>query len=253
MCIRDSHGVVPHPLAASIQLDEPPHVMRLWHVLRGVLEVDGQQHATPCVLLASEPAFERVGPTPLRVRPPAAHPTAPRARRFPRVEVVRHIADDDARYFGPYHSATSARQTLRVLNRHFQLRTCTDHVLETRGKPCLQYQIKRCPAPCALDVPAAGYAEQVDDVFMFLGGRDRELVDRLQQRMAARAEAEDYEVAAALRDSIRAVERSLARQDIVQDEAIDQDVWGLHREADRVDVVVMFVRGGKLVDRRGNA
>ena len=186
----------------------------------------------------------------LRVRPPAEHPAAPRARRFPRVEVVRHIADDDARYFGPYHSATSARQPLRVLNRHFQLRTCTDHVLETRGKPCLQYQIKRCPAPCALAVPAAGYAEQVDDVFMFLGGRDRELVDRLQQRMAARAEAEDYEVAAALRDSIRAVERSLARQDIVQDEAIDQDVWGLHREADRVDVVVMFVRGGKLVDRR---
>ena len=72
---------------------------------------------------------------------------------FPRVEVVRNIRDDGANYFGPYHSATSARETLRSLNRHFQLRTCTDHVLETRGRPCLQYQIKRCSGPCAIDVP----------------------------------------------------------------------------------------------------
>jgi excinuclease ABC subunit C len=110
----------------------------------------------------------RVQPPPAP-RPDDAEPAA-RARVFPRVEVVRNIADDDARYFGPYHSATSARQTLRVLNRHFQLRTCTDHVLETRGRPCLQYQIKRCPAPCALPVPAEAYREQVDDVMMFLGG-----------------------------------------------------------------------------------
>ncbi len=173
-----------------------------------------------------------------------------KAAQFPRVEVVRNIRDDAAHYFGPYHSATSARQTLRVLNRHFQLRTCTDHVLETRGKPCLQYQIKRCSAPCALDVPPQSYADQVDDVMMFLGGKDKELVARLQSRMMARADAEDFENAAMLRDSISAVERTLARQDIVQDDFIDQDVWGLHRAADTVEVVVLFVRGGKLVGRR---
>jgi excinuclease ABC subunit C len=180
-------------------------------------------------------------------------PSAPDAAKrdvFPRVEVVRNIRDDKANYFGPYHSATSARQTLRTLNRHFQLRTCTDHVLETRGRPCLQYQIKRCSGPCAIDVAPAHYAEQVEDVKMFLAGKDGELLSRLRSRMASRAEAEDFEVAAALRDSIAAVERALTRQDVVQEEFVDQDVWGLHREADVVEVVVLFIRAGKLVGRR---
>jgi excinuclease ABC subunit C len=169
---------------------------------------------------------------------------------FPRVEVVRNIRDDGANYFGPYHSATSARETLRTLNRHFQLRTCTDHVLETRGRPCLQYQIKRCSGPCAIDVPASAYAEQVEDVKMFLSGKNVELVTRLRSRMERRAEREDFEVAAVLRDSIAAVERTLAKQHVVQDDFVDQDVWGLYREADSVEVVVLFVRGGKLVGRR---
>ncbi|HEY0190382.1 MAG TPA: excinuclease ABC subunit UvrC, partial [Kofleriaceae bacterium] len=162
----------------------------------------------------------------------------------------RNIHDDAANYFGPYHSATSARETLRTLNRHFQLRTCTDHVLETRGRPCLQYQIKRCSGPCAIPVTGAAYAEQVEDVKMFLSGKSAELVSRLRTRMDVRAEREDYEVAAVLRDSIAAVERTLAKQHIVQDDFIDQDVWGLFREVDVVEVVVLFVRGGKLVGRR---
>jgi excinuclease ABC subunit C len=169
---------------------------------------------------------------------------------YPRVEVVRNIRDDGASYFGPYHSATSARETLRTLNRHFQLRTCTDHVLETRGRPCLQYQIKRCSGPCAIDVPPAAYAEQVEDVKMFLAGKNVELVQRLRARMEKRAEREDYEVAAVLRDSIAAVERTLAKQHVVQDDFVDQDVWGMYREADTVEVVVLFVRAGKLVGRR---
>lgn len=171
-------------------------------------------------------------------------------QQFPRVEVVRNIRDDHANYYGPYHSATSARETLRTLNRHFQLRTCTDHVLETRGRPCLQYQIKRCSGPCAIDVAPSAYAEQVDDVKMFLSGKNAQLLTRLRSRMEVRAEREDFEVAAVLRDSIQAVERTLAKQNIVQDDFVDQDVWGLFREADCVEVVVLFVRAGKLVGRR---
>jgi excinuclease ABC subunit C len=177
-------------------------------------------------------------------------PDGTKRAQFPRVEVVRNIRDDGASYFGPYHSATSARETLRTLNRHFQLRTCTDHVLETRGRPCLQYQIKRCSGPCAIDVTPAQYAEQVEDVKMFLSGKDAELLTRLRARMMARAEQEDFEVAAVLRDSIAAVERTLAKQHVVQDDFVDQDVWGLYREADVVEVVVLFVRAGKLVGRR---
>ncbi len=171
-------------------------------------------------------------------------------QRFPRVDVVRNIADDGARYFGPYHSATSCRQTLRLLNRHFRLRTCTDHVLGSRTRPCLQYQIKRCPGPCVFPVDPAAYREQVDDVALFLSGKNDALVARLRARMAAKAAAEEFEAAAQLRDSIGAVERSLARQDVVQDSFVDQDVFGLWRDADVVELVVLFVRGGKLMGRR---
>ena len=106
-----------------------------------------------------------------------------RRREWPRLEVVRRLGHDGARYFGPYHSATSCRETLRVVNRHFQLRTCTDHVLTTARRPCLQYQIKRCPAPCVLPVPREEYGEQVRDVALFLEGKNDELLDRLRARM----------------------------------------------------------------------
>ncbi|HLU68897.1 MAG TPA: excinuclease ABC subunit UvrC, partial [Kofleriaceae bacterium] len=171
-------------------------------------------------------------------------------QRFPRVEAVRNIKDDGARYFGPYHSATSCRETLRLLNRHFQLRTCTDHVLATRQRPCLQYQIRRCPGPCVFPIDQREYTEQVEDVMMFLEGKNDVLVDRLRGRMQERAEREEFESAARLRDSISAVEKTLARQNVVQEDMVDQDVFGLWREADAVEVVVLFVRSGKLVGRR---
>jgi len=169
---------------------------------------------------------------------------------YPRVEVVRNIKDDGARYFGPYHSATSCRSTLRTLNRHFQLRTCTDHVLRTRNRVCLQYQIKRCPGPCVFPVPEKAYGEQVDDVMMFLGGKNKALLGRLKERMLEKAEGEEFEAAAQLRDSMMAVNKSLARQNVVQEEFVDQDIFGLWRRADVVEVVVLFVRSGKLVGKR---
>lgn len=169
---------------------------------------------------------------------------------YPRVEVMRNIKDDGARYFGPYHSATSCRSTLRTLNRHFQLRTCSDHVLATRKRVCLQYQIKRCPGPCVHQVAEEHYAQQVEDVMMFLAGKNQELVKRLKERMAAAAAREEYEAAAGLRDSIEAVEKSLARQNIVQEDMVDQDVFGMWRRGDVVEVVVLFVRAGKLVGKR---
>jgi excinuclease ABC subunit C len=177
----------------------------------------------------------------LRIDPQAA---------YPRVEVVRNIRDDGARYFGPYHSATSCRETLRLLNRHFQLRTCTDHVMNTRERPCLQYQIKRCPGPCVYDVDRDAYAEQVDDVMMFLSGKNDELLARLRERMQRHVEREEFEAAASVRDSIQAVEKTLARQNVVQEQFVDQDVFGMWREDDVVEVAILFIRSGKLVGRR---
>ncbi|HXU81422.1 MAG TPA: excinuclease ABC subunit UvrC, partial [Polyangia bacterium] len=169
---------------------------------------------------------------------------------WPRLEVVRRIQDDRAHYFGPYHSATSAREALRVVNRHFQLRTCTDHVLHNRRRPCLQYQIKRCPAPCVLPVPPEEYADQVRDVRLFLEGKNDELLERLRGRMKDASDKTEYERAAAVRDQLRALESSLESQRVVSTDFVDQDVVGFHREGMALEVVVLSIRQGKMVGSR---
>jgi excinuclease ABC subunit C len=170
--------------------------------------------------------------------------------RFPRLEVTRRIGQDGAKYFGPYHSATSCRATLAVVNRHFKLRTCTDHVLNSRKRPCLQYQIKRCDAPCVYPVPAEDYGKQVQDVSLFLEGKDDELLRRLGGRMREAAEAERYEIAGAVRDQIRALGKTLEEQRVVSADFRDQDVFGFYREGEFVEIVVLSVRNGKLLGRR---
>jgi len=169
---------------------------------------------------------------------------------WPRLEVVRRLGDDGAHYFGPYHSATSCREALRVVNRHFQLRTCTDHVLHNRRRPCLQYQIKRCPAPCVLPVPRAQYDEQVRDVRLFLEGKSDELMERLTGRMKDAAAQTEFELAAEIRDQIRALEVTLEEQQVVSADFVDQDVIGYHRDGIALEIVVMSIRAGKLSGNR---
>ena len=169
---------------------------------------------------------------------------------WPRLEVVRKMADDGARYYGPYHSATACREALRVVNRHFQLRICTDHTLANRKRPCLQYQIKRCLAPCVLPVPPDDYAEQVRFVGLFLEGKNDELLDDLRLRMKDAASRTAFERAATLRDQVRALESVLESQRVVLDTFADQDVLGFHREGQAVEIVVLFIRQGKLVGNR---
>jgi excinuclease ABC subunit C len=172
------------------------------------------------------------------------------AAEWPRLEVVRRLGDDGAYYFGPYHSATSCREALRVVNRHFQLRTCTDHVLHNRRRPCLQYQIKRCQAPCVLPVAPQAYGEQVRDVRLFLDGKSDELMDRLRARMKEAAARTDFEVAADIRDQVRALDVTLEEQRVVSSDFTDQDVVGFYREGIALEIVVMSIRGGKLGGNR---
>ncbi|MCB9520372.1 MAG: excinuclease ABC subunit UvrC [Myxococcales bacterium] len=167
---------------------------------------------------------------------------------WPRVELVRRIAKDRAHYFGPFHSAAKVRQMLNVLNRHFNLRTCTDATLANRVRPCLQYQIRRCPGPCVLEVDADTYKESVRQAELFLSGREAELLERLEQRMLEAAEQLEFEDAARYRDQRSAVEASLERQRAVQTTQVDRDVVGVFREADDVAVAVMQFRGGALND-----
>ncbi len=168
----------------------------------------------------------------------------------PRLEVVRRIRKDGARYFGPYSSASSIRETLRVVNRHFQLRTCTDSVMQNRRRPCLQYQIKRCPGPCVFDVPAEQYRRSVDDVTLFLSGKADELTVSLRERMRTVAKELRFEEAATIRDQLVAIERSLERQRAVSVDQVDQDAVAMYREGPLLVIQVMFVRQGKLTGGR---
>jgi excinuclease ABC subunit C len=165
---------------------------------------------------------------------------------YPRLEVVRHFQRDGAQYFGPYASASSIRETLRIVNRYFQLRTCSDHALRNRRRPCLLHQIGRCPAPCVHPVERDAYHRNVREVALFLEGKASELTASLKARIKAAAQDLRFEEAARLRDQFFAIERSLERQTVASAEPLDQDVFAHHREADRFLVYILYVRQGRL-------
>src|SRR5438105_1165589 len=173
-----------------------------------------------------------------------------RTHPYPRLEVVRRVRKDGARYFGPYSSASSIRETLRSVNRHFQLRTCTDQVMANRRRPCLQYQIKRCPAPCVYSVPQDEYRRSVEEVGLFLEGKADELTTQLGERMKDASDKLEFERAAQLRDQRHAIERSLEKQRTVLGDLLDQDVLGFHREGPALEVHLLFFRNGRLTGGR---
>lgn len=169
---------------------------------------------------------------------------------WPRLEVVRRPRKDGARYFGPYHSASAARSTLRVVNRHFQLRTCTDRELGSRTRTCLQYQIKRCPGPCVYTDIEATYDASVRNVGLFLEGRHDELLGHLRGAMADSAESMKYELAAVYRDQIRAVESTQQDQRVSLVTDVDQDVFGYLRHGTQAEVAVLMARRGRVIGVR---
>lgn len=169
---------------------------------------------------------------------------------YPRLQVVRRFAKDGAQYFGPYHSASKIRETLRLINRHFQLRTCTDQMMNNRSRPCLQFQIKRCPAPCVFDLTDGRYAQNIADVSSFLRGDKERLIEILTERMQKYAEEMQFEAAGSVRDQIEAINRSLERQRMVTSDFINRDVIGLYREGPVTEIHVMRTRGGRLMDAR---
>lgn len=169
---------------------------------------------------------------------------------WPRIDVVRRPRRDGAKYFGPYHSASKIRSTLKLVERHFKLRNCDDLSFKNRSRPCLQYQIKRCPGPCVLPVDRADYHQQVAEVVLFLQGRRDELAQQLEAKMKAAAVEMKYERAARYRDQLRAIQGSLEDQQMVDLRAIDRDVFGLYREGGLLQVVILLVRRGRLVGSR---
>ncbi|TAK00392.1 excinuclease ABC subunit UvrC [bacterium] len=172
---------------------------------------------------------------------------------WPRIIATRKIVKDGSRYFGPYSSAFAVRETLDIIEKHFLLRNCTEHNFRNRARPCLQYQIKRCLAPCVLPVDPKEYQENLKRALLFIEGKRQELVEELRRKMREKADALEFEAAAKIRDQIQAVERTVEKQRMVSHWGADQDVFGLYREGGFIEVQVLFVRQGKLTGNQAYA
>jgi len=171
--------------------------------------------------------------------------------RFPRVYVTRRLRKDGSSYYGPYFPANLAYRITDLIHRHFLVPSCKVDLTRYHPRPCLQYYIKRCLGPCveALTTPEI-YQEAVRDVKLFLEGRPTDLSRSLRERMAAAAEAEEYERAARYRDLISTVEQLQEKQRIAAVEGDDADVFGYHYENDMLAVNLFHMRSGRVLDRR---
>jgi excinuclease ABC subunit C len=164
---------------------------------------------------------------------------------FPRVVKYRGARTRQGEYFGPFASAGAVNESLAVLQRAFLLRTCADTVFDSRTRPCLLYQIKRCSGPCADIVSAADYNELVDQARAFLTGRSKDIQRDLAVRMQEASDAMNYEKAAGFRDRIRAMTTIQSRQDINLAQIGDADLIGLHAAGGQACIQVFFVRSGQ--------
>jgi excinuclease ABC subunit C len=172
---------------------------------------------------------------------------------FPTLCIVRRIKKDRSLYFGPYPSATSLRETLKLIRRLFPIRTCLDTKFTSRLRPCINYEMGRCLGPCCDKTDPAQYREVVNQVRMFLEGKNRDLVERLEKRMEGESERLNFEAAAKIRDQIQHIETVIEKQKIVSSDFVDQDVIGFHRQDHTVIVHPLFIRAGKLLGGKGFA
>ncbi len=171
---------------------------------------------------------------------------------FPRIERTRKLPQDGSRYFGPYASASSVDEAMNLIRRLFPFRTCTIEIREGQralARPCLLYHIKRCQGPCIQAVSKEAYGHDIEQVLLFLEGRQELVARALRREMAAASEATEYERAATLRDKVRAIERTMESQKMAAFADTALDLLGLAREGNEAAVQLFVVRDGKLVGR----
>ena len=168
---------------------------------------------------------------------------------YPRVMSTRRVVKDGSRYFGPYTQVGAMNETLRLIKRLFPFRTCSARQFAVRTRVCLNYHIKRCQGPCTGEVDKEQYRAAINEIVLFLEGRQDDLIKRLEKRMHRAAEDLDFEQAAELRDQLQALKKVVERQKMVSEGLEDQDVVAMARGMNEVCVMVFFVRGGKLIGR----
>ena len=169
---------------------------------------------------------------------------------FPRIFVTRRVEDDGASYFGPYTDVGAMRRALNVVKNIFTVRSCNyDMPAQMPERPCLDYYIKRCKAPCILAQSQHDYRAMIDEVVLFLSGRPDEVVRRVQERMELASEQLDFERAAELRDVLHHLETMEEPTVVLEVEGGDRDVIGYARDGDDACVTVLRIRSGKLLSR----
>lgn len=167
---------------------------------------------------------------------------------YPRLFLVRERHNPKAEYYGPYTSSRDARYVLKLIARYFPLRTSKMVLDGSRTyRPCLNYQLKRCLGPCQGSVPADEYKEIVNQVRLFLRGKDSELIQQLETQMYQASEKLEFERAAKIRDQIQATRRIFEKQKVLTHDDHDQDIFNLYREADTSGIQVLFIRNGRLL------
>jgi excinuclease ABC subunit C len=171
---------------------------------------------------------------------------------FPRVERTRKLVDDGSRYFGPYASASSVDESMNLVRRLFPFRTCTIDIKDGERalqRPCLLYHIKRCQGPCIQAVSKPDYRAQIDQIQLFLEGRQETVVKALSADMRAASERTDYELAATLRDKVRAIERTMESQKMAAFRRTQLDLLGLARQDNQAAIQLFAIRNGSLLGR----
>lgn len=170
---------------------------------------------------------------------------------FPKIRVVRQARNKKNRYFGPYPDAGAMRRTLKVIQKVFQVRTCKIDMSKVAERPCLDYHIELCTAPCTRYVDSATYREQIDAAMDFLEGRSERLIARLTADMQRHASQLDFERCARLRDTLADVSRIVEKQSVVSSNPRDnEDYIGLAARRDTVAVHLLMVRSGKLIEQK---
>ena len=170
---------------------------------------------------------------------------------FPRVLLTRRILNDGALYFGPYLPASLARNTIKIINRHFLLRTCDMEIDGQLERPCLEYHIKRCLGPCVGGLCSAEeYTRAAGEVIQLLEGKNSRLVKSLRRKMLQAAEKERFEAAAFYRDRMRMVEDLAEQQKMIVSRVRDVDIFAYHREGPRVALQLFTLRNGRVVGKR---
>ncbi|MDX9870905.1 MAG: excinuclease ABC subunit UvrC [Clostridia bacterium] len=168
---------------------------------------------------------------------------------FPRLEIVRSRKRDGARYFGPYTNTGAVNETLRLLKKIFPIRSCKQPNFARRDRPCLNSHIARCAAPCCGQISKEDYRKMIEEILLFLDGRQEDLFKKLQSRMEEAAENLRFEKAAELRDQLQAIQSVVARQKIVSGKFVDIDALHYARSTKMTCVQIFFIREGKVLGR----